>query len=325
MRRRQFITLLSGAAAWPLAAHSQQPGRPIIGFLSSSSAGPEARVVENLRRGLSDAGFVEGRNLVIEYRWAEGRYARLPELAAELVRHPVAVLVAGGITAAVAAKAATATIPIVFYTGSDPVKLGLVSSLNKPDSNATGAVFWGKQLVAKQFEFLHELIPKAEKIAFLVNPNNAATEIETNDVQAAADALGQKLIVVRASMEDGLAGAFATAVDERAGALILQGDPFFNGRYGRLAVLAARHGLPTMSSWREFPAAGGLMSYGASIADAARLVGLYSGRILKGEKPAELPVQQGTKIELVINLGTAKTLGLDVPPTLLARADEVIE
>jgi putative ABC transport system substrate-binding protein len=322
MKRRAFISALGGAAAWPLAARAQQSGWPTVGFLSSS---PAASDVENFRRGLGDVGFVEGRNLVVEFRSAEGRYERLPALAAELVRHPVAVLAAGGITAAIAAKAATATVPIVFYTGADPVKLGLVSSLNKPDGNATGAVFWGKQLVAKQFELLHELLPRADAIAFLVNPSNGAIESETNDAQAAADALGLKLIVVKASTEDSLAGALGAAVRERAGALILQGDPFFNGRRGRLAVLAARHGIATMSSLREFPAAGGLMSYGASIADAARLVGLYSGRILKGEKPADLPVQQGTKVELVINLGTAKTLGLDVPPTLLVRADEVIE
>jgi putative tryptophan/tyrosine transport system substrate-binding protein len=323
MRRREFMALLGGAAAaWPLTARAQQPGWPTIGFLGSSSAASD---VENFRRGLGDVGFVEGRNLVVEYRWAEGRYERLPALAAELARHPVAVLAAGGITAAVAAKAATATVPIVFYTGADPVKLGLVSNLNKPDGNATGAVFWGKQLVAKQLELLHELIPRADTIAFLVNPSNAAIESETNDAQAAADALGQKLIVVMASTEDGLAGAFVAAVRERAGALILQGDPFLSSRRTRLVVLAARHGIAMMSSLRDFPATGGLMSYGASIADAARLVGLYSGRILKGEKPADLPVQQGTKVELVINLGTAKTLGLTVPPTLLARADEVIE
>jgi putative tryptophan/tyrosine transport system substrate-binding protein len=249
----------------------------------------------------------------------------LPALAAELVRRPVAVLVAGGITAAVAAKAATATIPIVFYTGGDPVKLGLVGSLNKPDGNATGAVYLGKQLVAKQFELMHDLMPKAHAIAFLVNPRNAATDDETNEIGMAASALGRKLLVVRAVSEDDLADAFATIVREPAGALILQLDPFLNSRQGRLVVLSARHGIPTISALRGYPAAGGLMSYGASIAEAVRLVGVYSGRILKGERPADLPVQQGTKVELVINLGTAKTLGLEVPPTLLARADEVIE
>jgi putative ABC transport system substrate-binding protein len=224
-----------------------------------------------------------------------------------------------------AAKAATATIPIVFYTGGDPVKLGLVSSLNKPDGNATGAVFLGKQLVAKQFELMHDLMPKADTIAFLVNSRNAATEDEASEMQAAASALGLKLLVVSAGSEDELAGAFASVVRERAGALILQGDPFLNGRPWRLALLSARYGIPTMSPLREYPAAGGLMSYGASITEAVRLAGVYCGRILKGERPADLPVQQGTKVELVINLGTAKTLGLDVPPTLLARADEVIE
>jgi ABC-type uncharacterized transport system substrate-binding protein len=326
-KRREVMTLLGGAAAWPVAAHAQQTGRPIIGFLGSSSGAADnvRTIVEHLRRGLGDTGFVEGHNLVVEYRWAEGRYERLPALAAELVRHPVAVLVAGGITATVAAKAATATIPIVFYTGGDPVKLGLVGSLNKPDGNATGAVQLGKQLVAKQLELLHDLMPKADAIAFLVNPKNAASEDETNEMQAAARALGQKLLVVRAGSEDDLAGAFATVVHERAGALILQSDPFLNSRPGRLAVLSARHGIPTMSPLREYPVAGGLMSYGASLSEAVRLAGVYCGRILKGERPADLPVQQGTKVELVINLGTAKTLGLDVPPTLLARADEVIE
>jgi putative tryptophan/tyrosine transport system substrate-binding protein len=328
MRRRAFITLLGGAAAaWPLALRAQQSGRPIIGFLGSSSGGADniTRLIEHFRRGLGDAGFVEGHNLVVEYRWAEGRYERLQALATELVRRPVGLLVAAGITAAVAAKAATATIPIVFYTGGDPVKLGLVASLNKPDGNATGAVYLGKQLVAKQFELLHDLMPKADAIAFLVNPKNAATEDETNEMQAAASALGQKLLIVRASSEDDIAGGFATVLRERAGALILQGDPLLNSRLGRLAVLSARHGIPTMSPLREYPAAGGLMSYGASIAEAVRLAGVYCGRILKGERPADLPVQQGTRVELVINLGTAKTLGIDVPATLLARADEVIE
>ena len=256
MRRREFITLLGGAAAWPLAARAQQPSRPIIGFLGSSSSGADNTFIEHLRRGLGDAGFVEGHNLVVEYRWAEGRYDRLPALAAELVRRPVLVLVAGGITAAVAAKAATATIPIVFYTGGDPVKLGLVGSLNRPDGNATGAVYLGKQLVAKQFELMHDLMPKAHAIAFLVNPKNAATADETHEMGMAASALGRRLLVVRALSEDDLAGAFATIVRERAGALILQGDPLINSRQGRLAVLSARHGIPAVSPLRDYPAAG---------------------------------------------------------------------
>ena len=327
MRRREFVSLFGSAAAWPLAARAQQPAMPVIGFLGSSSSGADniTRIIEHLRRGLGDAGFAEGHNLVVEYRWAEGRYDRLPALAAELVRRPVAVLVAGGITAAVAAKAATATIPIVFYTGGDPVKLGLVRSINKPDGNATGAVYLGKQLVAKQFELMHDLMPNAHAIAFLVNPRNAATDDETNEMEMAASALGQKLLVVRVVSEEDFAGAFATIVRERADALILQGDPLINSRQGRLAVLSARHGIPTISPLRDYPAAGGLMSYGASIAEAVRLVGVYSGRILKGERPADLPVQQSAKVELVINLGTARTLGLDIPPTLLARADEMIE
>jgi putative ABC transport system substrate-binding protein len=305
--RRDFITLLGSAvASWPLAARAQQPAMPVIGFLGSSSSGADNNFIEHLRRGLGDAGFTEGHNLVVEYRWAEGRYDRLPALAAELVRRPVAVLVAGGITAAVAAKAATATIPIVFYTGGDPVKLGLVGSLNKPDGNATGAVYWGKQLAAKQFELMHDLMPNAHAIAFLVNPRNAATGDETNEMGMAASALGQRLLVVGVVSEGDLAGAFATIMRERADALILQGDPLINSRQGRLAVLSARHGIPTMSPLRDYPAAGGLMSYGASAAEAVRLVGVYSGRILKGERPADLPVQQGTKVELVITWAPRK-------------------
>ncbi len=308
MNRRSFITLLGGAAvACPLAARAQQTAMPVIGFLDSSSAHEYAPFLAAFRAGLNEAGLVEGRNVAIEYRWADGRYDRLPVLAAELVRLPAAVLVATGITAAVAAKTATSTVPIVFNTGGDPVRFGLVASLNRPGGNVTGVASLGKVLVAKRFELLRELVPKADAIAFLVNPNNAVAELDTSDAQTAAAALGQKLIVVKAGSEGDIDAAYATVAQQRGGGLLQQLDPFLQSRRGDFAV------------------AGGLMSYGTSLSDALRLVGSYTGRLLKGEKPADLPVQQPVKFELVINLKTAKALGLDVPPLLLARADEVIE
>jgi putative tryptophan/tyrosine transport system substrate-binding protein len=322
---REFICLLGGATAWPLVARAQQSAMPVVGFLDSSSAHEYAPFLAAFRAGLNEAGLVEGRNVAIEYRWADGHYDRLPALAAELVRVPVAVLVATGITAATAAKAATSTVPIVFNTGGDPVRFGLVASLNRPRANITGVASLGKVLVAKRFELLRELVPKADSIAFLVNPNNAVAELDTSDAQAAAAALGQKLIVVKARSEGDIDAAFAAVAQQRGSGLLQQLDPFLQSRRDQLVALAARYRLPAIYDRRDFAAAGGLMSYGTSLGDALRLVGSYAGRLLKGEKPTDLPVQQPVKFELAINLKTAKALGIDVPATVLARADEVIE
>ena len=325
MRRRDFVTLIGSAAAWPFATHAQQAAVPIVGVLDSSSANEYAPFLAAFREGLHEAGFIEGRNVAIEYRWAEGRYDRLPSLAAELVRIPVAVLVATGITAAAAAKAVTSTVPIVFNTGGDPVRFGLVASLNKPGGNITGVASLGKVLVAKRFELLRELVPKANAVAFLVNPNNAVAALDTSDAQAAAATLGHKLIILRASSAGEIDAAFATIAEQRIGGVLQQLDPFLQSRRDQLVGLAARYALPAIYERRDFAIAGGLMSYGTSLRDALRLVGNYTGRLLKGEKPANLPVQQPTKFELVFNLKTAKALRLTVPPTLLTRADEVIE
>ena len=326
MRRREFITLIGGAVAWPLSARAQQPAMPVVGILGTGSPLSDAFRVAAVRQGLIEAGYVEGRNVTFEYHWAEDHYERLPVLAAELVRREVAVIVAiGGITTAVAAKSATSTIPIVFEMGGDPVKQGLVASLARPGGNVTGVSILIGTLIAKLFEVLHETVPKTVLIAFLVNPTNADAEIQTKNALAAAKSVGQKLLVVQAHTDSELEAAFVTLGQQRAGALVVGAEPFFISRRDKLVELAARQKVPAIYALREFAAAGGLMSYGTSITEALRIVGLYAGRILKGEKPADLPVQQSTKVELVINLKTANALGLTVPPQIVARADEVIE
>jgi putative ABC transport system substrate-binding protein len=329
-RRREFITLLGGTAAassvaWPLAARAQQTAMPVIGWLGSGSPGPSAPAVTVFREGLAEAGYVEGRNVAIEYRWAEGQYDRLPALAAELVRRQVAVIVATPIPAALAAKAATATIPIVFSAAADPVNLGLVRSLARPGGNATGVNFFQAELSAKQLSLLREFRPNAARIGVLANPANANVEGLTKDVTAAAAALGVEVEIVYARDSREIEEAFATLVHNKAAALLVGADSFFFNRRVQLATLAARHAIPAVFFNREFAEAGGLMSYGSSLSEMNRQLGVYTGRILKGAKPDELPVVQSTKFELVINLPTAKALGLEVPPTLLARADEVIE
>jgi putative tryptophan/tyrosine transport system substrate-binding protein len=325
MRRREFIRLIGGSALWPLAARAQQPAMPVIGFLNNTS--PEIRRVElaAFHRGLKEGGYVEGQNVRMEYRWAQGRYDRLPALAGDLVQASVSVLFAASEQVALAAKAATATIPTVFIIAGDPVKIGLVASLNRPGGNVTGFSLLDTQTEAKRLEVAHELVPGAPLIAFLVNPDNPITESVTRDLQAAADTLGRKLLVVGASTGHELDAAFANAAQQRAGAILLEGDGFLFGERARIVALAARHAVPAIYSQREYVMAGGLMSYGSNIADAYRSAGRYSGRILKGAKPADLPVQQATKVELLVNLRTAKALGLSVPPSLLARADEVTE
>ena len=327
MRRREFIKLLSGAAAAsPLTVRAQQQPMPVVGFLNAASPGPLRQQVAAFREGLKESDYVEGRNVAVEYRWAEGQYDRLPALVADLVRQQVSVIVSGGGAPAVlAAKAATTTIPIVFSLGADPVGLGVVASLNRPGGNITGVYQFTSGLEAKRLGLLHEMIPKATPIAVLVNPNFADAENQLRDVEEAAARLEVQLVIVRANAESDFDAAFSTLVRQRAGALLVCSSPFFNGRREQLVVLAARHAVPAIFERRDFAAAGGLMSYGTSLADAYRQVGVYAGQILRGAKPADLPVVQSTKFELVINLSTAKALGLTVPPQLLARADEVIE
>jgi putative tryptophan/tyrosine transport system substrate-binding protein len=327
MKRRTFITLLGGTAAtWPLVAHAQQPAIPVIGYLALTDREAQAATLAGFRKGLGETGYVEGRNVAIEYRFAYGQNERFPALAADLVGRKVNAIVAmGGTPAALAAKAATTAIPIVFAMGNDPIQDGLVASLARPGGNITGLTTLNVEVGQKKLELLHELIPAASIIALLVNPTNPNAEALARDAQAAARSLGLKLHVVHASTESDLDATFASLVQMRAGGLVIGGDPFLGSRAERLAALALRNSVPALYVAREFVAAGGLMSYGSSFADVFPQVGVYPGRILKGEKPADLPVQQATKIELIINLKTAKALGLTVPPSLLARADEVIE
>jgi putative ABC transport system substrate-binding protein len=326
VKRRQFISLLGGAAvAWPLAARAQQPAMPVIGYLSLGSPESDTPRLTGLRRGLNEAGYIEGRNLLIEYRWAGNQADRVPALAADLVQLRVAVIVAGGPPQALAAKAATTSIPIVFLVGVDPVQLGLVMSLNRPGGNLTGFNGFVGELGSKGLALLHDLVPSVATIGFLENPNNPLFAVTTRDLLTAAPALGLKVQIVNASTDREMDAAFASLAQARTGALLVGVDPFFNSRIQRLIELAAAHAIPTLYLFREFVLAGGLMSYGLSLIESYRQVGLYTGRILKGEKPSDLPVQQMTKPELIINLKTARTLGIDVPPQLLALADEVIE
>jgi putative ABC transport system substrate-binding protein len=327
IKRREFLGALAGAAAWPLAARGQQPAIPIIGFLGATTPKLYAHVVTAFRQGLKEVGYVEGKNIAIEYRWAENELDRLPALAAELVRRRVAVIAASSTPAAFAAKRTTTTIPIVFEVGFDPVEVGLVASLNRPGGNLTGVTNAGVEVAAKQMELLHELVPMATSIALLVNPSNPATLTDRllRDTQVTATKLGLQLNVVNASAEGDFDAVFATLTQLRAGALVIGADALFIEQSRRLAELAIRHAIPASFHFREFVVAGGLMSYGGSITDAHRLAGIYAGRILKGDNPADLPVVQVTKLELVINLKTARALGITVPLTLQAAADEVIE
>jgi putative ABC transport system substrate-binding protein len=325
VKRRQFIAVLGSAAAWPLVARAQQKGMPVVGYLSSLAQGVSVQFDAAFRRGLSQMGFVEGQNVSTEYRWITDSYDPLPAMAADLVQRHVAVICALGPPAVLAAKAATANIPIVFVTGADPIKFGFVASFNRPGGNITGIWIVSTVLAQKRLELLHELVPKAELFALLVNPTSPVAEPQTRDAQGAADALGLTLRILSAAAEDDFDQVFATLVQERAGALLVSADPFFYSRRERLIALAARHSMPTLYEIREYVEVGGLMSYGTVFRDGYHKGGVYVGRILKGVKPAELPVEQINKLELVFNDATAKALGLTIPETLLATADEVIQ
>jgi putative ABC transport system substrate-binding protein len=327
VKRREFITFLGGATAvWPLAARAQQPPMPVIGFISGGASDTFGYLVSAFRQGLSDTGYVEGRNVAIEFRWAEGQYDRLPSLLADLVQRRVSVLAATTTPGALVAKAATTLIPIVFATDGDPVRLGLVASLNRPGGNVTGVTQLNVEVGPKRVELAHEMIPSARTIALLVNPANPLTQPVLNDSQAAARALGLQLHMLEARNEGDFEGAFKAVAELHAGALVIaSADPLFGSRAEQLGAMALHHHLPAIHQFRRFAAAGGLASYGGSFLDSYRQVGIYTGRILKGEKPVDLPVQQSTKLELIVNLKAAKALGINLPATVLARADEVIE
>jgi putative tryptophan/tyrosine transport system substrate-binding protein len=325
MKRREFITLVSSSAMWPLTARAQQSAMPVVGFLGNRSPEDSADLLAALRAGLGETGFVEDRNVRIEFRWAESHYDRLPALARDLVAHQVAAILAPGVAACLAAKAATSSIPIVFLTGVDPIQFGLVSSLNRPTGNVTGVAVLINTLAPKQLQVLREVLPTATLVGFLTNPKNPAAESDLRDVKSAVSTTGQKILVVSASGDGELDTAFTALVQQHAQALLVMSDPFLNSRIEKTVALAARYALPAMYQSREYPMAGGLMSYGTALADAYRQMGIYVGKILKGTKPTDLPVQQAVKIQLVINLKTAKTLGITFPIPLLGRADEVIE
>jgi ABC-type uncharacterized transport system substrate-binding protein len=326
MKRREFITLLGGTAAWPLAARAQQPAMPVVGFLHGGSPAERAHVIAAFRQGLGAAGYVEGQNVIIEYRWADDQFDRLPALAAELVRRRVSVIATpAGSVATVAAQAATTTIPIVFGTENDPIKAGLVTSFNRPSGNATGVYFLSGGLGEKRLGLIRELLPRADLVGLLLNPNNPLADATTTEVRAAASTVGQQIEVLHASNSQEIDAVLASLLQKRASAFVLSPDPLFFTRRVQLVTLATRYGIPAIYTSREFAQVGGLMSYGPDLPDVWRQVGNYIGRVLKGAKPGDLPVMQSTKLELVINLQTSRAFGLEIPPTLIARADEVIE